>query len=338
MLTSELFVKDILQARQKLPRPEGNVTEAVLVKQVASHIGVEEYVRVSVGNVQGKMVAAPLSRGAGLISSLTKAQGMISFSPTSSGINAGTTVPVTMLCKSQPENTILAVGSHDLALELLGVFARRRREDVALSCANVGSMGGIMAIRNNEAHIAGVHLLDEKTGQYNVSFVEKFLPTRAWQLVHFAMRQQGLIVLPGNPKGIKGLNDLVRSDITYINRQRGSGTRMLLDYELSKMGIGYDRIGGYEKEVGTHMAVAASVLAGAADAGMGVQAAALALGLDFIPVAEEQYDILLNFASDDDRLDVIMRTLQSDQFRREVEALGGYDLRNAGKVIAVGER
>jgi putative molybdopterin biosynthesis protein len=336
MLTAELFVRDILLVRQKLSRPEVSKMEATLAKQVASTVGVEEYIRVSVGEVQGKMVVAPLSRGAGLISSLTKAQGIISIEQSSSGLNAGATVPVTLLYDSRPADTILAVGSHDLALELLGVFLRRRNDNIFLSCANVGSMGGVMAIRNNEAHIAGVHLLDDKTGRYNIAYVEKFLPNLSWHLVHLAMRQQGLMVMPGNPKSIEGLGDLVRADVTFINRQRGSGTRMLLDYELSKGGFSYDQVAGYEKEVGTHMAVAASVAGGAADTGLGVQAAAVALGLDFIPVAQEQYDLLLNFANNDERLDLIMDILQSVEFRREVEALGGYDLSEAGKLITCG--
>lgn len=333
MLTAELFVHDVLLARQKLPPKENTHIEATLAKQVASTIGVEEYIRVSVGNVQGKMIAAPIGRGAGLMSSLTKAHGIVSVEQSSAGISAGVTVPVAMLRKFHSSNTILAVGSHDLALELLGVFLRRNIENVSLACANVGSMGGIMAIRNNETHIAGIHLLDDKTGEYNVSYVEKFLPSANCQLVHFAMRQQGLMVMPGNAKGITGLSDLARTDIRFINRQRGSGTRMLLDYELRKCGIDAEQIAGYEKEVGTHMAVAASIAAGAADTGLGVQAAALALGLDFIPVAEEQYDLLLNFAPDDERLQAIIDILQTAEFRSEVEALGGYDLRNAGKIL-----
>jgi putative molybdopterin biosynthesis protein len=333
MLTAELFVRDVLLARQKLAPLQANQIEATLVKQVSSTLGVEEYVRVSVGNVQGKMVAAPLSRGAGLISSLTKAQGMIGVGQTHLGVAPGTVVPVTLLHKSHPTNTILAVGSHDLALELLGIFLRRRWEEVDLSCANVGSMGGIMAIGNNEAHIAGVHLLDDATGQYNIAYLKKFLPNKEVKLVHFAMRQQGLMVLPNNPKGIEGLGDLARTDITYINRQRGSGTRMLLDYELKKMKIQSNQICGYEKEVGTHMAVGASVLAGAADTGLGVQAAAKALGLDFIPVSQEQYDLILNFDIADERMNVIIDILQSPEFRYEVESLGGYDLRDAGKLI-----
>lgn len=333
MLTADLFVRDILLNRQKLPPKEVVTIEATLAKQVASTIGVEEYVRVSVGNIQGKMVAAPISRGAGLISSLTKAHGIVSVEQSSAGLSAGSSVTVKLLRNFQTKNTILAVGSHDLALELLGVFLRRRLEGISLSCANVGSMGGIMAMRNNEAHIAGIHLLDDKTGLYNTSYVEKYLPNRSCQLVHFAMRQQGLMVMPGNEKKIAGLDDLVRTDISFINRQRGSGTRMLLDYELGKSEMDATQIAGYEKEVGTHMAVAASIAAGTADTGLGVQAAAVALGLDFIPVAQEQYDLLLNFAADDERLHAILEILQTAEFRSEVESLGGYDLRNAGKVL-----
>jgi len=333
MLTAELFVRDILLGRQKLPKWETTTIEATLAKQVASTIGVEEYIRVSVGYVQGKMIAAPISRGAGLISSLTKAHGIVSVEQSSAGLSAGNQVAVKLLRNFQTTNTILAVGSHDLALELLGVFLRRRLENVSLSCANVGSMGGIMAIRNNEAHMAGIHLLDEKTGLYNTLYVAKYLPNTNCQLVHLAMRQQGLMVMPGNEKGIIGLGDLVRADISFINRQRGSGTRMLLDYELDKCNINPKEIAGYEKEVGTHMAVAASIAAGTADAGLGVQAAAVALGLDFIPVAQEQYDLLLNFNPGDERLHAILDILQTTEFRREVESLGGYDLKNAGKVL-----
>ncbi len=336
MLTAELFVRDILLARQKLPIPGPAPLDAALVKQVASTIGVEEYIRVSLGTIRGKTVAAPQGRGAGLISSLTKAQGIIAVDEASTGLAAGAVVPVTVFGRSNPADTILAVGSHDMALDLLGVHLRRRSGRLSLACANVGSMGGIMAIRNNEAHIAGVHLLDPATGLYNVDQVRKCLPG-TWLLVHMAMRQQGLIVRPGNPLGLIGLADLARPGVAFVNRQRGSGTRMLLDYRLDQAGIDPAAIVGYEKEVGTHMAVAASVCAGAADAGLGVQAAALALGLDFIPVAAEQYDLILNFAADDERGQYIIDILRTEEFRREAEAMGGYDLSGAGRIIAAGK-
>jgi putative molybdopterin biosynthesis protein len=192
-----------------------------------------------------------------------------------------------------------------------------------------------MAIRNNEAHIAGIHMLDEATGEFNVTYVNRYLSKNpSWRLVHLAMREQGLMVLPGNPKNIRALGDLVRTDCKYVNRQRGAGTRMLLDYQLKKMNIDPSNIDGYEKEVSTHMAVAATIAGGSADAGMGIRAASKALGLDFIPVAQEQYDLILNFDPEDERLALIIKVLQSTEFRQQVEALGGYDLKDAGKLIA----
>ena len=335
MLTAELFVRNVLHARQKLPQPKVETVAATISRQIYSHIGVEEYVRVSLGEVQGKYVAAPLARGAGLISSLTKAQGMVVIKETKDGLSAGTVTEVRLFGRQQASKNILSIGSHDLALEILGVFLGRQA-NLSLSCANVGSMGGIMAIRNNEAHIAGIHLLDEKTGEFNVSYVNRYLKdNESWRLVHLAMRDQGLMVLPGNPKEIQGLGDLVRSDIEYVNRQRGAGTRMLLDYQLQKMNIESSKIVGYDKEVGTHMAVAATIAGGSADTGMGIRAAAKALGLDFIPVGQERYDLILNFSPEDERPALIIKILQSPEFRQQVEALGGYDLTDAGKLIAL---
>ncbi|MGL5513787.1 MAG: substrate-binding domain-containing protein, partial [Sporomusa sp.] len=209
---------------------------------------------------------------------------------------------------------------------------------LALSCANVGSMGGIMAIRNNEAHMAGIHMLDENTGEFNITYVNRYLKDNpAWRLVHLAMREQGLMVMPGNPKRIKGLSDLARPDVEYVNRQRGAGTRMLLDYQLKKMNLETCKIVGYEKEVSTHMAVAASIAGGIADTGMGIRAAATALGLDFIPVAQERYDLILNFSPEDERLALLIQILQSEEFQQQVERLGGYDLKDAGKLLALSQ-
>lgn len=331
MLTAELFVKDVLYERQRLPIPAVQQVPAVLARQLSSHVGVEEFVRVSVGTIQGKTVAAPLSRGAGIISSLIKAQGVLMVSETSTGLPAGAAVQIKMLNQQQPE-TVLAVGSHDLALDILGVFLNRQSGKL-LSAANVGSMGGIMAVRNNEAHIAGIHMLDDKTGEYNIPFVNKYLTKGNWQLVRLARREQGLMVLPGNPKNIKTLEDLGREDITYVNRQRGSGTRMLLDHLLPQTGLQVEHIAGYEKEVSTHMAVAATITAGAADTGLGIRAAATALGLEFIPISHECYDILLNFPPGDITAETIITILQTPAFRQEVERLGGYDLAEAGTVL-----
>lgn len=332
MLTAELFVRDVLCVRQRLPQPAACRIKAYMARQIYSNAGVEEYVRVSVGSIQGRTVAAPLSRGAGLISSLTKAHGSIVISEESDGLAAGTAIDVILSRRNDSTNSLLAVGSHDMALEILGVYLKRRLH-TELACANVGSMGGIMAIRNDEAHIAGVHILDEATGQFNLPYIYRYLAGHPCVVVHLAKREQGLMVAKRNPHNITGLADLVRPEISYVNRQRGSGTRMLLDYELKKLAISAGNICGYEREVATHMAVAATIASGTADAGMGIRAAARALGLDFIPVNEEQYDLVLNFSADDELVTVITQILESNEFRREVAALGGYDLDGAGNIL-----
>lgn len=333
MLTAELFVRDCLLVRQNRPLPPPVMVEAVATRQLASQIGMEEYVRVSLGQVRGKTVAAPLARGAGLITTLTKAQGILSIPPSQDGLAAGTTATV-RLFGTRSNNNWLSVGSHDLSLEVLGIHLQHRTGRT-LTCANVGSMGGIMAVRNSECHLAGIHILDEKTGDYNISAVKKYLRPGSYQLMHLARREQGLIVAPGNPRNLQSIADLCGSGVRFVNRQRGAGTRMLLDYRLQSAGLDYHSMVGYEKEVGTHMAVAASVAAGVADAGLGIRAAAVALGLEFIPIGYEQYDLLLNLDSKEE-LNLLGDILRSSAFRQEVEKLGGYDLTDAGEVITPG--
>lgn len=334
LLAAELFIRDVLLARQGRTAALCPTVPAVLARKLYADVGSEEYVRVSLGKVGGRRVAVPLARGAGLISSLTRAQGLVTVPAQRSGLPAGEQVTVRLLAPEQ--DTLLCIGSHDLALDILGTFLWRRR-GVRLSCANVGSMGGITAVRRDEAQLAGIHLLDAATGQYNVPYVEKYLPHKTWCLVHLARRQQGLMVAPGNPQHLTGWTDLTRPGVTFVNRQRGSGTRTLLDYHLQRLGLAGEAIAGYDKEVATHMAVAASVAAGAADAGLGIRAAAAALGLTFVPVGEEQYDLLLNMAPADDLVREIVAILQDPDFRRQVESLGGYDLTASGRVLAVHE-
>lgn len=335
MLTAELYVRPVLLARQNLPLDTETTVEASSTRQIYSHIGVEEYIRVTLGQVNEKVVATPLGRGAGLISTLTKAQGLLTIPAANDGLAAGTKTTVRLYDRSAAVRNLLAVGSHDMALDIMGVYWKRRdRRD--LTCANVGSMGGIMAIKNGECHLAGIHLLDAATGTYNIPFVRKYLPNCRWRLVHFARREQGIITARDNPQQISSLRDLAEKEMVFVNRQRGSGTRMLLDYELQRQGLSPQAICGYEKEVATHMAVAASVAAGAAHAGMGIRAAAEALGLAFVTIGYEQYDLLVNLTVEEE-WNMLIAILQSEDFRCEVEALGGYDLTNAGQLLAQSE-
>jgi putative molybdopterin biosynthesis protein len=195
-------------------------------------------------------------------------------------------------------------------------------------------MGGLMAVKRGVCHMAGTHLLDEETGTYNVSYIQRYLPDVPVRLVHLVMRDQGLIVPAGNPKGIQGIEDLARDDVRLINRQGGSGTRILLDYRLKQLGLAPDDIAGYDNEEFTHMAVAAAVVSGAADVGLGIHAAARALGLAFIPVVTEQYDLLMTRSHfDAPAIQALLGVITSDRFKARVAALGGYHTERTGTVL-----
>jgi len=228
----------------------------------------------------------------------------------------------------------MAIGSHDLALDILATFLARAYPGMSLSSAHVGSMGGLMAMRRGEAHIAGTHLIDEETGEYNVPYVERLLDAENYALVNLVHREQGFIVLPGNPKNIAGFGDLAREGVAFVNRQRGAGTRVLLDMELGRLGIDPYAVKGYSHEEYTHMGVAASVANGAADVGLGIRSAAVALGLDFVPVSTEQYDLLTTREFlESEMMNALLAVIRSDEFKRAVLAMGGYDLSDTGKVV-----
>ncbi len=206
-----------------------------------------------------------------------------------------------------------------------------------LTSANVGSLGGLVALRRGEAHLAGSHLLDPTTGQYNDSYVQRYLPGEEIVLITLAGREQGWMVPPGNPQGLQGWEDAARPDVRIVNRQRGAGTRVLLDYELEKRGIDPAAVQGYEREEYTHLAVAAAVASGAATAGLGIHAAAQALGLDFVPLAQEQYDLVIpRHHYESELLRPLLALLEDERFRREVAAMPGYDVSRMGQVRRIG--
>ena len=251
------------------------------------------------------------------------------------GIEEGERVEVELLRGvDEIKNTILIVGSHDMTLDLIWDEMRRLWPGITLSSAHVGSLAGLMALRRGEAHAAGTHLLDEETGEYNVSYVKRIFPEGGVRLINLVYRQQGLIVQKGNPKGIRSLEDLRRRDVRFVNRQPGSGTRVLLDYHLRRLGIDPGEIDGYGNELFTHLAVASAVKEGAADVGLGIMAAAKALDLDFIPIAEERYDLAIpERFMDWPLISKMLEVITSDRFKRRVEAMGGYDTRDTGRVI-----
>lgn len=331
----EQFVRPLIYTLQGMPAPVFPEVEAILGRKMPSKLGLEEFVRVILGRVQGKLIAMPLQRGAGIITSLTRADGLLRIPQDLEGIEVNETVRVRLLRpEHELENTLVMIGSHDNTIDVLANELKKRDSRIHLSSSNVGSLGGLMAIRRGQAHLAGSHLLDTETGGYNHAYVEKYLKGIPLRLVQLAKRQQGLLLRAGNPKNILGIQDLLREDVTFINRQAGSGTRILLDYSLQQLGISPEGIRGYEQEEFTHMAVAVNVLSGRADAGMAIYASARALDLDFIPVAEERYDLVIPESGwDDSKLRLLREIIVSETFRQTVTSLGGYDVSESGTVM-----
>lgn len=331
MLTAECFVRELVYRRQGQTPPPLIEDAAVLARPLASHVGTEEHVRVALGRVNGRLIAVPQGRGAGVISSLVRSHGIVTVPAASTGLKAGSQVTVRLKAASAVGD-ILVVGSHDPALDLVAA-ALFEQYGLRMSCAPAGSMGGLLAVRNHEADAAGIHLLDFSSGTYNVPFVEQYWNGASWQLLHFARREQGLLVAPGNPLGLQCVADLAQPGVRFINRQRGAGTRLLLDYHLQQAGLSSALLDGYTKEVGTHMAVAATIAGGAADAGLGIRAAAQALGLDFISLAQEDYALLLNMPPEDARSQALQQTLQTPALQQAIAAMGGYDAAAAGRLV-----
>ena len=333
-LTFRLFAAPVLASKLGISVEEEE-TGAVLTRKLVSPLGVDEFVRVKLGQVGDRLTATPLARGAGLVSSLVRADGVVQVDRLSEGFHPGQAVQVKLLRPLREiRQTVVAIGSHDPALDILGDRLHSLFPAYYFSSAHVGSLGGLLALRRREAHLAGVHLLDEQSGEYNRAYIEKLLAGTPAVLVNMAYRIQGLMTSKGNPKGIKGLKDLARPDITFVNRQSGSGTRVLLDYSLKREGIDPDSIQGYAREEFTHMAVSASVAGGSADCGLGVLAAAQALELEFVPVAEERYDLCIAAEFLDlPHVQAVLQVLRSEDFHSQVEVLGGYDLRDCGTVM-----
>jgi putative molybdopterin biosynthesis protein len=308
---------------------------AIVPKKIASHLGLEELVRVTLGRVEQRLVAVPLRRGAGVITTMVQADGLMRIPSLSEGINAGDQVDIELLRPvEEVERAILCTGSHDLSIDVLGDQLKRNLPGVKIAATNVGSLGGLLSLQRRETHIAGSHLLDPATGAYNIPDIKRSIPQTPIVLVHLVRRQQGLIVRSGNPKRMEQLTDLPRSDVMFVNRQPGSGTRVLLDYELQRLHVDAGTIRGYDREEFTHMAVAVAIASELADVGLGVKSAALALGLDFIPIGEEQYDlVILRSFFESDKGEKLLEVIRSADFKTTVEALGGYDAGTAGEVV-----
>jgi putative molybdopterin biosynthesis protein len=335
IIAFEQFVRPILNRMLGQPDQINQTVDVKPTKKIASKLGVEEFLRVKLGQVGNRVVATPLPRGAGCITSITEADGIIRIPNHIEGLKDHETATAELLRPHfAVRHTIVIVGSHDNTLDVLADKIKANYNHLTVSSSHVGSMGGLMAIKRGVCHLAGSHLLDAEDGSYNVSYVQKYLSGIDVRLVNLVYRDQGLIVRRGNPKDIKGIEDLARSDISIINRQAGSGTRILLDYRLNQIGINPAEIIGYQHEEFTHMAVAVAVLSGTVDTGLGIYAAAKALDLDFIPVVTEQYDLIIPMAHfETENIQLMLETINTREFKHCVEELGGYSTEKTGEYI-----
>ena len=335
VISFEQFAAPFLSDIQAVGAYKRQEAEVFPTQALPSKLGLEEFLRVKLGRIRDRIAAAPLPRGAGSITTLTKADGIIRIPVDKEGIGAQEPVRAELLRPLEEiEGAAICIGSHDNTLDILGDLLRRRNPAMSLSSGNVGSLGGLLTLKRGFSHLAGSHLLDVDTGEYNYSYIKKHLKDFPVRLINLVTREQGFLVKPGNPKGIKTFEDLTRQDVTFINRQAGSGTRILLDYNLNRLNLPQREIEGYDRDEFTHMAVAAAVLSGRADVGLAVYSSAKALGLDFVPVTTERYDLVIPEEFwQDAKIQTLLEVIRSEEFRSTVVKLGGYGTEQTGELL-----
>lgn len=334
LLDFQLFVKplinNILGLNYQLPQK----IKAKLKKKLPSSAGLKEFIRVNLAEVAGEMLAVPQKRGSASMHSLINADGILPISENKEGIFSEDTAEVYILKpKEKIKKNLMMVGSHDLSLDIVRNLIKKNKYDFELNAQSVGSLSGIVALKRGECHLAGAHLLDTKTGDYNISYINNLLKGEKIAILNLVYRQQGLMVKNNNPQNIQGIEDLVREEVKFINRQRGSGTRVLLDYLIDESDLKKELINGYEKEEITHMSAAVQVAEGNADTALGIRAAAEACNIDFIPIKKEKYDLILREKDlEDERVKKVIEIIKSQAFKDSVNELGGYDTRLSGSV------
>lgn len=331
IIVMEEIVKKVVAKLTKNEITEDDEISVTVSRKMTSSLKYNEFIRCRAAKVGKKTVAVPMNRGAGIVTGFAKASGMIKIPQNQEGYDAGTAISMRPLkSKNEIENSVCIIGSHDPLIDEVADMLLRADKPTPVVSAHVGSMGGIMALRNREAHLGGIHLLDVNTGKYNKSFIKKYFKPEEVTLIRGVKRLQGLMVAKDNPLNIKNVKDLTH--ISYVNRQKGSGTRILIDFLLNKNNISPDEIYGYTREEYTHTAVAAAIASGGADAGLGIYSAAKTYDLDFIPLWDEEYDFLaLTETLDDKNVSEFIRTLKSDEFKKRLSEMGGYDCDNSGE-------
>lgn len=337
IIVIEQFLKPLIEHWLKTAAQPEYYAQATLTRPVVSGLKYQEFVRVRMGAVGGRLMASPLSRGSGVVSSFMKADGILEVPQGLEGYEAGEEVTLRLLSPMEKlRNTLVVIGSHDPLLDELADMLHLGDPRLYMSSSHVGSMGGIMAIRRGEAHMAGCHLLDTADGTYNRSFIRKYFPKGDVKLVSCVGRQQGLMVARGNPLNICSFADISRQGIRYVNRQKGSGTRILTDYLCSREKVEPSDVYGYTREELTHTSVAAQIACGSADVGMGIYSAAKLYDLDFIPICIEEYDLIIpDHAWDSPMVQQLLTILRSDAFREKILSMGGYTVDHPGQVLCL---
>lgn len=337
IIVIEQFLKPLIEHWLKTAAQPEHYAQATLTRPVVSGLKYQEFVRVRMGAVGGRLMASPLSRGSGVVSSFMKADGILEVPQGLEGYEAGEEVTMRLLSPMEKlRNTLVVIGSHDPLLDELADMLHLGDPRLYMSSSHVGSMGGIMAIRRGEAHMAGCHLLDTADGTYNRSFIRKYFPKGDVKLVSCVGRQQGLMVARGNPLNICSFADISRQGIRYVNRQKGSGTRILTDYLCSREKVEPSDVYGYTREELTHTSVAAQIACGSADVGMGIYSAAKLYDLDFIPICIEEYDLIIpDHAWDSPMVQQLLTILRSDAFREKILSMGGYTVDHPGQVLCL---
>lgn len=331
LVMEELF-RPVVESLTCRPSQKPEFIQAAISRRLTSSLKYLEFVRTRLGNVNGKTVAVPLNRGAGVVSSFVKADGIIHIPQNTEGYEAGGLVNVQLTrSRAEIDRTLVITGSHDPLLDEIADILKRQDRDSAVASSHVGSMGGIMAVKRGETHLGGIHLLDEASGTYNIPYLRKYFPQGGAVLVECVQRTQGLMVPKGNPLGIHEFSDIAGK--RYVNRQKGSGTRILCDFLARQNKLDLDNVWGYEREEYTHTAVAAAIAAGTADAGLGILSAARIYDLDFVPICEEQYDLLIaESALGLDMVQKLLEVLRGTEFARRLAAMGGYSLNHPGEM------
>jgi putative molybdopterin biosynthesis protein len=334
-IDNQLFIRELVSQLQGVEAAAFNQIEAKVKRKVPSDIGLEEFLRVNlILEAEGDYAAVPLKRGSSAMESILKADGIMRIAENKEGLHPGDRAPVILLKERKNiKNDLLLIGSHDLSLDLIRNQLRQKNYNFDLKLQTVGSMAGLTALRRGESHLAGAHLLDPETGEYNISHLKRFFKGEKLVVLNLVHREQGLYLKPGNPKNISGLQDLTGAEINYINRQRGAGTRVLFDYLLAQNNIDPAQISGYEKEEFTHIAAAAAVGRGSADAALGIRAAAEVMEVDFLPLAEEKYELIFREEIlEEPQIQSLIELINQDKIKSEIEKLGGYQCRESGKI------